>query len=136
MLQLGGANLGDVLDVACARFSRWAGGPTAAQLSKTLRERWAASSPVVGAGVAVPPPAARRRSGGGDAGDAHRAAAGADPRRGAGVDGRGAAVARARPRPARPHRARGAARGLDAALAGVSRPVVAIERVAELEQIR
>jgi hypothetical protein len=55
VLQLGGANLGDVLDVACARFSRWAGGPTAAQLSKALRERWAASSPVVGAGVAVPP---------------------------------------------------------------------------------
>jgi hypothetical protein len=36
----------------------------------------------------------------------------------------------------RPHRARGAARGLDAALAGVRRAVVAIERVAELEQIR
>ena len=69
VLQLGGANLGDALDVAFARFSRWAGGPTAAQLSKALRERWAASSPVVGAGVAVPPPAARRRSGGGDAGD-------------------------------------------------------------------
>ena len=32
--------------------------------------------------------------------------------------------------------ARLAARGLDAALAGVRRPVVAIERVAELEQIR
>jgi hypothetical protein len=54
VLQLGRANLRDVLDVACARFSRWAGGPTAAQLSKALRERWAASSPVVGAGVAVP----------------------------------------------------------------------------------
>jgi hypothetical protein len=47
VLQLGGANLGDVLDVACARFSRWAGGPTAAQLSKTLRERWTASTAVV-----------------------------------------------------------------------------------------
>jgi hypothetical protein len=46
VLQFGGANLGDVLDVACARFSRWAGGPTAAQLSKALRERWAASSPL------------------------------------------------------------------------------------------
>jgi hypothetical protein len=34
------------------------------------------------------------------------------------------------------HVARLAARGLDAALAGVRRPVVAIERVAELEQIR
>ena len=54
VLQLGGANLGDVLDVACARFLRCAGGPTAAQLSKALRERWAESSPVVGAGVAVP----------------------------------------------------------------------------------
>jgi hypothetical protein len=55
VLQLGGANLGDGLDgEACARFSRWASGPTAAQLSKALRERWAASSPLVGAGVAVP----------------------------------------------------------------------------------
>jgi len=37
VLQLGGANLGDV---ACAGFSRWAGGPTAEQLWKALRERW------------------------------------------------------------------------------------------------
>jgi hypothetical protein len=57
VLQFGGANLGDVLDVACARFSRWAGGPTAAQLSKALRERWAASSPLGRCGCPVPPPA-------------------------------------------------------------------------------
>ena len=42
-----------------------------------------------------------------------------------------------RDQPARiAHVARLAARGLDTALAGVRRPVVAIERVAELEQIR
>jgi hypothetical protein len=138
VLQLGGANLGDVLDgEACARVSRWASGPTAAQLSKALRERWAASSPLVGAGVAVP----------------HLPLAGApveaalvtlaaplqgrlptgvwastvvvllSPERDRGQPACIAQVARlvARPR----HRAR-----------RVRRPVVAIERVAELEQIR
>lgn len=44
---------------------------------------------------------------------------------------------RDRGQPARiAHVARLAARGLDAALAGVRRPVAAIERVAELEEIR
>jgi hypothetical protein len=78
---------------------------------------------------------AGRRSGGGDAGDAHRAAAGADPRRG----GRRRSWCCCRPSataasPPASRTWRGSR--LDAAPAGVRRPVVAIERVAELEQIR
>jgi hypothetical protein len=134
VLQLGAANLGDVLDVACARFSR--GGRRADGGAAVEGAPRAVGGVFAGGrcGRRGAAPAAGRRSGGG-AGDARRAAAGADPRRGVGVDGRGAAVARARPRPARgiAYVAGLAARGLDAALAGVRRPVLAIERVAELE---
>jgi PTS system nitrogen regulatory IIA component len=138
VLQLGGATLTDVLDVAAARFSRWEGGPSAAQLSRAFRERCEEVSVAVGAGVAVP----------------HLSAAGAPvqaalvtlatPLHAETPDGVKPSTVVVLLSPERDRRqlariahvARLAARGLNDALTGVRRPVVAIERVAELEQIR
>jgi nitrogen PTS system EIIA component len=138
VLQLGGATLTDVLDVAAARFSPWQGAPAAGQLARALRERCAELSPAVGAGVAVP----------------HLSVAGAPVQ--AALVTLAAPLAVEAPDGVKPstfvvllspardkdqlqriaHVARLAARGLNAALMGVRRPVAAIERVAELEQVR
>jgi PTS system nitrogen regulatory IIA component len=138
VLQLGGAELRDVLDVACARFTRPAGGPKAAALSKKLLERCEALSPAVGAGVSVP----------------HLAVPGvmpqaalvtlAEPLAGETPDGAKLTTfvvllspERGREQLARiAHVARLAARGLAAALENVRQASVAIERVAALEHVR
>lgn len=138
VLQLGGTDLRDVLDVACGRFARTEAGPTAAQLSAALLERCEAQSPAVGAGVAVP----------------HLTVSGVVPQAAVitlahplstpAPDGVKLSTfvvlvsgQRSREQLSRiAHVARLAARGLAAALENVRQPVIAIERIAALEHVR
>ncbi|MBK7863709.1 MAG: helix-turn-helix domain-containing protein [Archangiaceae bacterium] len=138
VLQLGGAELHDVLEVACARFTRPARGPSVRELSSALRERCEQLSPSVGAGVAVP----------------HLSVAGVEPQaalvtlaqplKADAADGEAISTfvvllspERGRAQRARiAHVARLAARGLASALLNVRQASSAIERVAALEHVR
>ncbi len=135
VLQLAGANLRDVLEVAAARFSRSAALPKSAALATQLEQRCRELSPAVGAGVAVPSLAVK-----GAAVEAALVTL-AQP---LALDGAKASTfvvllspERGRDQLARiAHVARLAARGLDAALAHARNPAAAIERVAALEHVR